>query len=351
MVGHPLSQFASAPTAPGQPSAPIPPTVAGSAGLLAGAAPLQLEDSSAGRAGSGPEGRSGASSSLEEATHTAGVLSLFDRDLGLREGRAPCSSQWSVKLVEYQDGFRVSCYRRRGEGGASRYGAPDADSSLSPSSAPSPAAGGSRSESSIRRSRALVMHRMRCLSPRSLWTFTRRGKFGSLDELWRAWTLFRKSFRRRVGDEWRFVAVPELHSDGETWHLHVAFDRWCDVVTLRRLWYRALGGSGSERGCDTPGNVDVKSFGRGSSSPKRLARYVSKYVGKGFERSSANRRIFAASVGLHPVRVERWYHAFDDGVGTLASTVSRWLYTRFAVPQGNAWFFFGAVEGFIFSTG
>jgi len=348
MVGPPLSRSAPASQTPellsSQPPScePMAGPAARGLRLLNGEPVLSCGESRAERA---------TAPSLEEATHASAVLRYMDRDLGLREGRAPCALMWSVKLVEYPDGFRVSCYRRPGEGAVSRYGAPDADSSLSPSTACSTRADGARSESSLRRSRALVLHRMRCLAPHSLWTFTRRGKFASLDELWRAWSLFRWSARRRLGDQWQFVAVPELHADGQTWHLHVAFNRWCDVVTLRRLWYRALGGSGDERGSETPGNVDVKSFGRGSASPKRLARYLSKYVGKGFERSSANRRIFASSIGLHPARVERWFHAFDDGVITLASTVGRWLYNRFGVAKGDAWFYSGAVEGFIFSTG
>lgn len=285
---------------------------------------------------------------LEEATLTAALCEI-DRDSGLRPGRPPNRSQWSVRLVRYLDGFRVTAYRARGDG-LSTSGAPDAEGLSQQCLARSPRADGSRCESSLKRSRALVLHRMRCLSPHSLWTFTKRGKFESADELWRAWALFRKGMRRRFGRDWRFVAVPELHADGETWHLHVAFDRWCDVVTLRRLWYRALGGSGSESGADTPGSVNVKAFGRGSSSPKRLARYVSKYVGKGFERSGSNRRVFAASVGLHPVGVERWYSAFDDGVGTVALTVSRWLYRRFQVATGDAWLFPGPLEGFVYQT-
>lgn len=348
MVGLPEFRSVPAPSAPEQPSARSLPRD-GSAGPVAGEPPHGCPAPSY---GGERRAERAAAANLEEATHTTErLLRWMDSDLGLREGKSECSYKWAVRLVEYPDGFRVSCYRRRGEAFASRSGVGDADSCLSPSSVASTQDDGARYESSIRRSRALVLHRTRCLCPHSLWTFTRRGKFASLDELWRAWALFRKGARRRLGGSWSFVAVPELHSDGETWHLHVAFNRWCDVVTLRRLWYRALGGSGKEAGADTPGSVNVKSFGRGSTSPKRLAGYISKYVGKGFERGGANRRVFASSVGLHPVRVERWHHAFDDGVGTMVATVGRWLYNRFSVPEGTAWYFSGAVEGFIFNTG
>jgi hypothetical protein len=138
-----------------------------------------------------------------------------------------------------------------------------------------------------------------------LWTFTKRGKFASADDWWAAWGRFLDAFEYRYGRKLRFVAVPELHLDAETWHGHVALCEWLEVVTMRRLWQRALGGTGREVGPDSLGNVDAKAFRR---SPRKgrpvrrgaraLAGYISKYIGKDLSASAVNRRSFSSSHGL-----------------------------------------------------
>ena len=273
------------------------------------------------------------------------------------EGR-PGPGQLGAKVVTYSDGVRVSIWRRPEFRCSSREAdesgsAPDvALSSTGPNSGTSED-GQSRSDASIARSRKLVRHRARCLGVHSLWTFTKRGKFDSLDDVWLSWRRFHQLMRRRYRAKWRYVAVPELHADGETWHLHVLFGDFYLVETLRRFWYRALGATGNETGDSTPGSVNVKKLRASCSSARGAANYVAKYVGKGFERGGHNRRVFSCSAGLHPVAVARWRSPVDVGIVEFTDTVGR----RVSVshPMGRIFprFYFGTaggIEAAVFDT-
>lgn len=269
--------------------------------------------------------------SLEEATHKP-----HDCPEDFREG-VPCAEgQVGVKVTEYPDGFRVVAYQSKGRavggGGVSTADKPQDESRSPPAE--------QRSESSLGRSRALVAHRARCLGPVAMWTFTKRGKFESADHVWASWRLFTQACRRRYGIGFRYVAVPELHADGETWHLHVLVDRIYMVESLRVLWARALGGTGLERGSETVGNVDAKSLrGRGFGA-RRAAGYIAKYVGKGFGGGCAGRRLFSASGGLDPVRIRRWALRIDTGIVDGANRAREWLCEHYGVgwfPQKFVW--------------
>jgi hypothetical protein len=143
--------------------------------------------------------------------------------------------------------------------------------------------------------------------------------------------------RKRHADRWRYVAVPELHADGETWHLHVLVDRVYLAEAMRLHWSRALGGTGSERGVETLGNVNVKRLSASRRTSRGAASYIAKYVGKGFGLGSAHRRIFAASTGLDPVHDCRWVHVHDIGFSAMAFTVGRGLRECFGVGSVLPW--------------
>jgi hypothetical protein len=254
---------------------------------------------------------------LEEVT-----LDLQVRPDVLASG-APGRGQLGCKLTVYEDGVRATFWR------APEWKRSGSVEDVEQSSGGSGGAGSmdekSRSAASIARSRRIVVHRARCLGVHSMWTFTKRGKFASADDVWAAWRRFGQMMRRRYREKWRYVAVPELHGDGATWHLHVLFGDFYMVETLRRLWYRALGGTGSETGEATPGSVNVKSLRSAHSTPRGAAYYVAKYVGKGFERGGSNRRVFATSLGLNPIEVTRWNNPYDDGIVEFVDTVGGWL--------------------------
>lgn len=185
-----------------------------------------------------------------------------------------------------------------------------------------------RSKRGLRRSRTTVQKKVRCLSIHSLWTFGKRGKFATLDELWAAWRSFAQIMKRRYRNGFAYVAVPELHADGETWHLHCVFDRFYMVEQLRLYWYRALGGHGAEVGSESPGSVNVKSLRSQGGNVLAVARYISKYVSKGFERGRANRRVFATSVGLNPRKVMQWHSPDGASMVEFADVVRRRLYNN-----------------------
>lgn len=263
--------------------------------------------------------------SLEEVT-------LDDRS-PVWEGK-PCEPRrLGVRVVAYSDGARVVLYRCPSRSGTTKRA--DSESGLSveaagtaerSASAESLEVDQARLSASLSRSRRLVVHRARCLGARALWTFTKRGKFASVDEVWSAWAIFRRLMTKRYGQDFRYVAVPELHADGETWHLHVLVDRLYMVESFRVLWNRALGGTGAERGQETRGNVDVKGprFGRAVTA-RRFAYYCAKYVGKGFEGCAGGRRLFSCSAGLNPVVDQTWRAADDFGLAEFADAVSGWL--------------------------
>jgi len=262
------------------------------------------------RSAGGPPAQPAGAGNLEEVTHEPHALSdVLDGSGGV--------GQLCCKLTEYPDGWRVVAFRKAGP----RVQQVDVAREV-PSAEVSPVVL-ARSSESLLRTKRLVLHRARCLEVQSLWTFTKRGKFSDVDAVWEAWRAFTQMMRRRWGKEFRFVAVPELHSDGETWHLHVLFGRFFMVEQLRSYWYRALGGSGKETGSATPGSVNVKSLRARHSVGRRVAAYVSKYVGKGFESCSNGRRLFSSSVGLDPVRVVRWYCPYDDGLVDFFDSVGR----------------------------
>ena len=269
--------------------------------------------------------------SLEEVT-------LDDRSPVI-QGK-PCEpGRLGVRVVGYSDGARIVLYRCRNRPGTTRKDVSQSESSATAAELSGESPSGELTEVqaarlsvSISRSRRLVVHRARCLGARALWTFTKRGKFGSVDEVWEAWRQLRRWMTKRYGKDFRYVAVPELHSDGETWHLHVLVDRLYMVESLRVLWNRALGGTGRERGQETKGNVDVKGPSAGRAvTARRFAYYVGKYVGKGFAGSDSGRRLFSASAGLNPVVDQTWRATDDFRLAEFSDAIGGWLGESFGV--------------------
>lgn len=61
-----------------------------------------------------------------------------------------------------------------------------------------------------------------------------------------------------AGAKFDYIAVPELHKNGEHYHIHAAINGFVHANLLRRCWQIALGGKGDEKGRDALGNVDIK---------------------------------------------------------------------------------------------
>lgn len=225
-------------------------------------------------------------------------------DNTLQPGCLPGDDVWNFQVVEYASGVvEARAYR----GVISRALIDVRSHELNDSR--------ERFEYSIKRSRRILRARCLQLNADKLWTFTKRGKFANQDEVWATFRRFNRLMKKRFGKAWRYVAVPELHSDGETWHLHVGVKGFFFVEAVRILWQRALGGVGNERGAATLGNVHVKffKFRRGQQRACSVAAYIAKYVGKGFSAAEKGRRLVASSEGLQPDRVRKFHMRYVSG--------------------------------------
>lgn len=115
---------------------------------------------------------------------------------------------------------------------------------------------------------------------------------------------------RKVYPDWPYVAVPEKQDRG-AYHIHLAVRGWQRINFLRRCWYQALGGTGNERGTETPGQIDVKGeerrFGARLKEWRRdkLASYIGKYLHKTFDESHLEKRRYWSSKGIQKPEVRR----------------------------------------------
>jgi hypothetical protein len=131
------------------------------------------------------------------------------------------------------------------------------------------------------RSKRKMRHLVKNMMADHLVTFTKResdsSSFWGAEQWSKAWDKFRRHLTRYLG-EFPYVAILEKHEKGN-YHLHVA---WCgrvNVGLVRKMWLAALGGG---KGC---GNIDAKHIKvpSGGDRAARIARYISKYVGKHFD--------------------------------------------------------------------
>jgi hypothetical protein len=303
----------------------------------------------------GPEGPP--SSSLEERT--------LNGDLDLRQQFS--GPRYECRLKDYGDGKVLAVgvffeeapkYGRRAKRvvDAAAELVEDEDAERGPLDAASssprvlPALAAERSDRARRRARQTCRDRIWMLGADRMLTLTKRGKFRSTDEAWSAWDLFRRSARKFWGERWQFVVVPEAHREGG-YHLHVALRGFFDVGMLRRLWNRALGGTGRESGPDTCGNVDITGAVSSPRSRTRIANYLAKYLGKDLGEVIRGRRALASSRGIPAPRIVRWNQVVNSGrsaVGIAQRKVRELVDARL---EGLGWWEFqcGGFHGFVIS--
>jgi len=133
----------------------------------------------------------------------------------------------------------------------------------------------------------------------TLVTFTTREIENDRADLMRRFARFVRRYREALGGvTWLYVAVAEPHpSNPGHWHIHVATRGGVRITTARDIWWDLCGGRGM-------GNIHAKRFNapEGETGSVALARYVSKYVTKGFEededRPEKERRFRAAIIPL-----------------------------------------------------
>lgn len=139
-----------------------------------------------------------------------------------------------------------------------------------------------------------------CLEIRAdrLLTLTSRNKLKEFDEVTATWKKFMRILEN-AGEKFEYVAVPELHKNGEHFHIHAAINGFVRADMLRRCWQIALGGKGDESGQNALGNVDIKRNKRKHYDKNRqtigIARYISKYITKSYlEHHRFNRKRYWA---------------------------------------------------------
>jgi len=187
-----------------------------------------------------------------------------------------------------------------------------------------------------------MLRRLRQLCPDHLWTFTKRGKFPTRAETWEAYGRFCALWRRWFPNRpWVGVEVPELHADGQGWHIHVGIRGFVDVRMVRRVWFKALGGTGSECADQTPGNVDVEGPRRRFRHAK-LALYLCKYMQKSFVEAGATPgKLFDSSRSIDRPEIRRWRQPIALGVDT-ATYVARQFMPGYAPTNWT----YGGSRGF-----
>ncbi|MGA7180897.1 MAG: hypothetical protein WBX11_15115 [Thiobacillaceae bacterium] len=169
-------------------------------------------------------------------------------------------------------------------------------------------------------------------------TLTSRGLLREFDQVIQAWKRFMRLVERAEA-KFRYVAVPELHGSGEHFHIHVAINGYLKAELMRRCWQIALGGRGNERGQDALGNVDIKSrrYGKpGPSDSVKIARYLSKYITKGYlENHRFNRKRYWASRDIRlPEETGEWLSATEKS-GVINELVERFGGSMFGSMISN----------------
>lgn len=127
-----------------------------------------------------------------------------------------------------------------------------------------------------------------------LLTLTSRNLLTDYDQVITTWKRFMRILEK-ADAKFDYIAVPELHANGEHYHIHAAINGFVRADLLRRCWQIALGGKGDEKGEGALGNVDVKQRkGKFTDPMKRcvgIAHYISKYITKSYlEHHQFNRK-------------------------------------------------------------
>lgn len=145
-----------------------------------------------------------------------------------------------------------------------------------------------RSQESLERSRTRatqkVRHHTKNIQANRLLTLSKRETeetgFSTPDEWQQDWARFCRVYKKYYPEQpFMFVAVLEQHKNGEHFHLHVATysKQKMPLETMRRIWWDVCGGRGM-------GNIDIQYIRQqGHRGTDRIARYISKYISKGFD--------------------------------------------------------------------
>lgn len=205
-------------------------------------------------------------------------------------------------------------------------------------------------ERSRKRARQKVRHHTKNIRANRLLTLTKRETaeigYSTIDDWQHAWARFCRIYKKYYPSQpFMFVAVLEQHKKDGHFHLHVATysQHKMPLELIRRIWWDICGGRGM-------GNIDVRYIRQhGNHATDRIARYISKYISKGFDDIERfNKKRYWVSNNELPEARRMWLRA-----RTLADAISEVMH-RFngAVSFGNngGFFIFPDESGFWFSV-
>jgi hypothetical protein len=138
---------------------------------------------------------------------------------------------------------------------------------------------------------------------------------------------FWRALRQEVGKSIPYLWVPELHPGGHGWHVHAALGSFVPIKVVRACWPHG-------------DRIDLARKGRVGFSDaatveraRIAARYIGKYLGKGFEESERplGRHRYECAQGFRP-KVERFEGA------TRAELVAALDERMGAHPLATSWF-------------
>ena len=165
-------------------------------------------------------------------------------------------------------------------------------------------------ERSCRRAKRNVRLAAKTLGADRILTLTSRGYLTDLTLAWAVFDEFNRLMRKRFGNRWQYVIVPELHKSGEHIHFHLAISGYLNASTVRFLWRLALKRRIVSAAHDhAPGNVDIKFKPNYQDKTRRCARYISKYISKEMNWGKVNAKRYEKSRGLEP-RLIKLYAPF-----------------------------------------
>ncbi|MES9961693.1 MAG: hypothetical protein ABW089_14780 [Sedimenticola sp.] len=147
------------------------------------------------------------------------------------------------------------------------------------------------------RSKKTVYQKILTLNADTLLTLTYRENQENLDLAWKHFRAFNKLMKKRYRD-WQYVCVPERQKRGAI-HFHLAIKGQYHWNTVRRFWKQAIQGEG---------NVDFrrrKDNGKYITNPRRIARYLAKYLTKQ-DMVEFNKRRYSSSKIELPEPITGW---------------------------------------------
>lgn len=178
----------------------------------------------------------------------------------------------------------------------------------------------------VRRAKQSIRWLCKAMNADRLFTLTYRENVEDREQVRIQFQKFLRLVRKQIPD-WQYVAVLEKQDRG-AFHIHCAVRGFQRISFLRKCWYMALGGSGSETGSETPGQVDItspqKRWGTGVKEWKteKLAGYITKYLQKTFDESSAEKRRYWSAKDIKPPVVRRLWVAGSNIFDAIKSCLS-----------------------------